>query len=68
MADETDNMVLQMLRRIDAKVDRMADLQVIQIRMTHVEEGPAGVNRRLDGLETRVDRIERRFELSDAAL
>jgi hypothetical protein len=65
MADESDNMVLQMLRRIDAKVDRMADdLRDIKIRMTHAEEGLAGVNR----LEMRFDRIERRLECSDAAL
>jgi hypothetical protein len=34
--------------------------------MTSVEEGLAGVNRRLDRLEVRVDRIEKRLELSDA--
>jgi archaellum component FlaC len=67
MADEPDNLVLQMLRRMDAKFDRMSDdLQDIKIRMTHVEEGLAGVNRRLDRLEMRVDRIERRLEVADA--
>ena len=67
MADEPDNLVLQMLRRMDAKFDRMSDdLQDIKVRMTHVEEGLAGVNRRLDRLEVRVDRIERRLELSDS--
>jgi len=67
MADEPDNLVLQMLRRMDAKFDRMSDdLQDIKVRMTHVEEGMAGVNRRLDRLEVRVDRIERRLELSDS--
>jgi hypothetical protein len=34
--------------------------------MTSVEEGLAGVNRRLDRLEVRVERIEKRLELSDA--
>ena len=67
MADELDNLVLQMLRRIDAKLDRVIeDVQDLKIRMTHVEEGLAGVNRRLDRLEMRVDRIERRLEPADA--
>ena len=69
MADEPDNLVLQMLRRIDAKLDRVIeDVQDLKMRMTHVEEGLAGVNRRLDRLEMRVDRIERRLELADAPL
>ncbi len=69
MADEPDNLVLQMLRRIDAKLDRLTDdVQDLKMRMTHVEEGLAGVNRRLDRLEMRVDRIERRLELTDASL
>lgn len=67
MANETDNIVLALLRKIDQRTERMAeDLQDLKIRMTGVEEGLAGVNRRLDRLELRVDRIERRLELSDA--
>ncbi len=69
MADEPDNLVLQMLRRIDAKLDRVIeDVRDLKMRMTHVEEGLAGVNRRLDRLEMRVDRIERRLELAGAPL
>ena len=69
MVDEPDNLILQLLRRVDAKIDRMAeDIQDLKLRMTHVEEGLAGVNRRLDRLELRVDRIERRLELADAPL
>jgi archaellum component FlaC len=67
MADEPDNLVLQLLRRMDAKFDRMTDdMQDTKIRMTHVEAGLAGVNRGVERLEIRVDRIERRLELSDA--
>jgi len=67
MAVEPDNLVLQMLRRIDGKVDRvLEDVQDLKIRMTHVEEGLAGVNRRIDRVEIRLDRIERRLELADA--
>jgi hypothetical protein len=41
------------------------DLHDLKTR-TSVEEGLAGVNRRLDRLEVRVERIEKRLELSDA--
>ncbi len=64
MADEPDNLVLVYLRRLDEKVDRLIDdVQDLKVRMTHVEEGLAGVNRRLDRLEVRVERIERRLDL-----
>jgi archaellum component FlaC len=67
MADEPDNLVLVMLRKIDQRTERMADdLQDLKVRMTAVEEGLAGVNRRLDRLEVRFERIEKRLELSDA--
>jgi archaellum component FlaC len=68
MVDEPDNMVLSILRKIDQRTERMAlDLQDLKIRVTSVDEGLAGVNRRLDRLEHRVERIEKRLELSDAA-
>ena len=67
MTDEPDNVVLVLLRKIDARTERMAeDLQDLKVRVTSVEEGLAGVNRRLDRLEGRVERIERRLELTDA--
>jgi archaellum component FlaC len=67
MADEPDNIVLVILRKIDQRTERMAeDLHDLKVRVTAVEEGLAGVNRRLDRLETRVERIEKRLELSDA--
>ena len=67
MAKEPDNMTLVLLRKIDERTERMAgDLQDLKVRVTAVEEGIAGVNRRLDRLEGRVERIERRLELTDA--
>ena len=67
MADQPDNIVLTILRKIDLRTERMADdLQDLKMRVTAVEEGVAGVNRRLDRLEQRVERIEKRLELSDA--
>jgi archaellum component FlaC len=68
MAKEPENMVLVLLRKIDERTERMADdLQDLKVRVTSIEEGLAGVNRRLDRLENRVERIERRLELTDAA-
>jgi archaellum component FlaC len=67
MADEPDNIVLAILRKIDQRSERMAeDLHDLKMHMTSVEEGLAGVNRRLDRLEVRVERLEKRLELSDA--
>lgn len=66
MANEPENVVLVLLRKIDQRTERMADdLQDLKSRVTSVEEGLAGVNRRLDRLENRVERIERRLELTD---
>jgi archaellum component FlaC len=64
MAKEPDSIVLA---KIDQRTERMAeDLQDLKVRVTSVEEGLAGVNRRLDRLDHRVERIEQRLELSDA--
>jgi archaellum component FlaC len=68
MADEPDNLVLKYLRRIDEKLDRVIDdVADLKVRTTAVEEALAGVNRRLDRLEGRVERIERRLDLVEAA-
>ena len=68
MGKEPDSIVLAILRKIDQRTERMAeDLQDLKVRVTSVVEGLAGVNRRLDRLENRVERIEQRLELSDAS-
>ena len=68
MASVPDNVVLVLPRKIDERTERMADdLQDLKSRVTSVEEGLAGVNRRLDRLDSRVERIEKRLELTDAA-
>jgi hypothetical protein len=64
MADEPDNLILQYLRRFDQKLDRVVDEMLdVKVRLTAVEEGLVGINRRLDRLEIRVERIERRLDL-----
>jgi hypothetical protein len=66
MVDAPDNVVLQYLRRFDVKLDRVVDEMLdVKVPLTAVEEGLAGVNRRLDRVEIRIERIERRLDLVD---
>jgi archaellum component FlaC len=63
---EPENIVLNLLRRMDAKLDRVSDdVRDLKVRVTAVEEGMAGIHRRLDRVDERLDRIERRLELVD---
>jgi len=69
MVEEPDSLALRFLRRIDEKLDRLTeDVQDLKIRMTAVEEGFVGVHRRMDRLEARVERIEKRLDLVDSHL
>ena len=64
MGGESDNIVLIYLRLLDEKVDRLLDeMRDVKVRLTGVEENPAGVHRRID---LRIDRIERRLDLTVA--
>ena len=68
MSGDPENITLVDLRRIDQKIDRlMDDVSDLKIRMTSVEDGLAGVNRRLDRMESRMDPVERRLDLVDQA-
>ncbi len=64
---EPENIVLNLLRKIDTKLDRIADdVRDLKTRVTAIEEGMAGIHRRLDRVDERLDRIERRLELVGA--
>jgi archaellum component FlaC len=64
---EPENIVLVHLRRMDEKLDRMADdIRDLKVRMTMVEVGLATLNNRVDRIESRLERIERRLDLVDA--
>jgi hypothetical protein len=66
MADDADDTVLALLGRLDQRTERMAeDVYELQMRMTAVEDGMAGFDRRIDRLEQRVERIERRLDTLD---
>jgi hypothetical protein len=64
MMPEPDNVVLVYRRCIDAKVDRVIDdVRDIKFRVTNLEEGQAGIQRRMDRVDVRLERIERRLDL-----
>jgi DNA repair ATPase RecN len=67
MREETSNLT-RILRVMDEKLDRLIeDVHDVKLRLTAVEEALAGVNRRIDCTETRLDRIEKRLNLVDAS-
>ena len=74
MTDEPDNLVLRYLRRIDENVVRVIDdVADLKRRMTSLEQVVsllhgdfAGQSLRIDRIETRLERIERRLDLTDA--
>ncbi len=66
MAAEPDNIVLMYLRRIDEKIDRVIEgAQDLKVRFEAVADRITGVNRSLDRIGDRLERIERRLGLVD---
>jgi septal ring factor EnvC (AmiA/AmiB activator) len=74
MTENVESMTLVFLRRLDERLDRMeGDLGDIKLRMTASEEhlasmmmSLAGVNARMDKIDARLARVERRLDLTDA--
>ncbi|NJL07304.1 MAG: hypothetical protein HC900_02870 [Methylacidiphilales bacterium] len=67
MAEQTTDLLRECMRRFDRKLsDLIDDVRELKIRMTGVDEGLAGISRRIDRVEDRLTRIARRLELSDA--
>jgi hypothetical protein len=73
MTSDVDNLVLEHLRHVRAAVDETrADVKQLILRMGGVERHLAGFhvsetgqNLEIDRIKLRLDRIERRLELSD---
>lgn len=67
MNETVESLVLEHLRKLREGQDRMAeDIRDMKVRVTALEEGVAGIHRRMDRFEARLERIERRLELADA--
>lgn len=78
MSDQPEDLTLILLRRLDARMERMEhSLDDIKQRMTTVETQVghltateqihyAQTMQRFDRMEARLDRIERRLDLTDA--
>jgi hypothetical protein len=63
---EPHELILDHLRAIRGVVEATReDVRDLKVRMTSVEEGLAGVNRRLDRIDARLDRAEVRLELTE---
>ncbi|MDK9720114.1 MAG: hypothetical protein OEL53_02915 [Rhodospirillales bacterium] len=71
---EPENLMLVYLRRIDEKIDVLVeDMRDVKRRLTSLEMAVgqihgdfAGQSMRIDRLENRLDRIERRLNIADA--
>ena len=72
--DNIENLTLLFMRRLDARLDRLeGDIGDIKLRVTATEEhlasimmSVAGLNSRMDKIDHRLSRVERRLELTDA--
>lgn len=64
---EPDNLVLEHVRHIrDAAVASGDDMREVKGRLGTLESRCANMSNRLDRLDLRVERIERRLDLADA--
>jgi hypothetical protein len=67
MASNHENLVLEHLRHIRGKVDQIAeDVETVKMRLNSVERSVAGfhedlaiISRRLDGVDGRINKVER---------
>ncbi len=74
MTADVENRILERLRRIDTRLDGIeATLRETKDRIGHIERFVgeltmqyATISTRMDRMDLRFDRIERRLELSDA--
>lgn len=67
MAESPENPVLTYLRRLDEKVDRLAeDMREVKSRLGILESQYASVSNRLDRMDERMARLENRLGLAEA--
>ncbi len=67
MSDGPDNLVLALLRRIDAnQAEIRQDIREIKERLGFLEGSYASLSRRVDRIDLRLERIEQRLDLVPA--
>jgi hypothetical protein len=67
MNENVENIILERLRRMDDKLDRIdGQVRECRDRLGHLEQSYATLSRRVDRIDDRLDRIERRLDLQDA--
>jgi predicted nucleic acid-binding Zn-ribbon protein len=74
MTEETESVVLEILKRIQSEMSDMRDdISELKTRATALDEHMGGLiiqvsgnNNRLDRMDERLKRIERRLEIADA--
>lgn len=67
MSDQSDNLVLDMLRAIRADVsDLKSDMGEVKERLGTLEAQYASLSRRQDRMAGDIERIKRRVDLADA--
>lgn len=72
MSENLENLVLEHLRHIRGKVDRIAeDMETVKLRLNSVERSVAGfhddlaiISRRLDQVDSRINQVETRLEIA----
>jgi hypothetical protein len=72
--DAPENLMLVYLRRLDQRMERIeSDIGDIKLRVSATEEhlasmmmSMAGANARMDKIDARLARVERRLDLTDA--
>jgi septation ring formation regulator EzrA len=75
MNETVENLVLEHLRHIRGRVDQIVDdLGTIKLRLSSLESQVAGLHadnaiahQRMDRMDARLERIERRLELRESA-
>ncbi|RJY09092.1 hypothetical protein D6201_06705 [Aurantiacibacter aquimixticola] len=64
MSEDPENLTLRHLRRLDEKLDRLLDDQTeVKQRLGSLEQSTASISVRIDRLDERVARIDKRLHL-----
>ena len=66
-AEEPENLTSRWMRRIDQKLDLLADIaRETRTRVGMLKQRYASLSSRMDAIESRIERIEKRLDLIDA--